>query len=74
MFEVAWIDPAGPAAKSGLVGPHPSLEDLDDGDLKHQVDFRQIYASILENWLSCPATPIVGEGFRPIELFRPTMA
>ncbi len=60
----------GPVAKAGLVGPHPSLDDLDDGDVKHSVDFRRVYASVLETWLGCPAAPIVGEGFAPLELFR----
>ena len=60
----------GPVAKAGLVGPHPSLDDLDDGDLKHSVDFRRIYAAMLQNWLACPAVPIVGEGFAPLELLR----
>jgi len=64
----------GPVARAGLVGPHPSLEDLDDGDLKYQVDFRRIYASLLETWLGCPAAPIVGEGFAPMDLLRPAMA
>jgi uncharacterized protein (DUF1501 family) len=60
----------GPVAKAGLVGDHPSLDDLDDGDLKHAVDFRRVYATLLENWLGCPASPIVGNGFPPLELFR----
>jgi len=60
----------GPVAKSGLVGPHPSLDDLDDGDLKYGVDFRRVYASMLETWLGCPAAPVVGEGFAPLDLFR----
>jgi uncharacterized protein (DUF1501 family) len=60
----------GPVAKAGLVGPHPSLDDLEDGDVKHSVDFRRVYASLLETWLGCPAAPIVGEGFLPLDLFR----
>jgi uncharacterized protein (DUF1501 family) len=60
----------GPVVKAGLVGAHPSFEDLDDGDLKHSIDFRRIYASLLQNWLGCPAAAIVGEGFAPLELLR----
>ena len=60
----------GPVAKAGLVGPHPSFDDLDDGDLKYGVDFRRVYASMLETWLGCPSLPIVGEGFAPLDLFR----
>jgi uncharacterized protein (DUF1501 family) len=60
----------GPVAKAGLVGDHPGFEDLDDGDLKHSIDFRRVYASLLRDWLDCPAAPILGEGFSPLELFR----
>ena len=60
----------GPVAKAGLVGDHPSLDDLDDGDLKHHTDFRRVYASLLETWLGCPAAPVVGDGFAPLDLFR----
>ena len=44
----------GPVAQAGLVGAHPSLDDLDDGDLKHHTDFRRVYATLLETWLGCP--------------------
>jgi uncharacterized protein (DUF1501 family) len=60
----------GPVAKAGLVGEHPSLEDLDDGDLKHHTDFRRVYASMLQDWLALPPAPILGEGFPSLELLR----
>jgi uncharacterized protein (DUF1501 family) len=59
----------GPVAKAGLVGEHPSLEDLDDGDLKHHTDFRRVYATLLESWLGCPAAPVIGAGFESLPLF-----
>src|SRR5690606_4182686 len=59
---------AGAKVKSGLIGKHPSLTDLDDGDLKHHTDFRQVYAALLERWLGWPAAPIVGEMHRPLEV------
>ncbi|HEX8203308.1 MAG TPA: DUF1501 domain-containing protein [Isosphaeraceae bacterium] len=63
----------GPVARAGLVGEHPSLDDLDDGDLRHHTDFRRVYAALLERWLGLPAAPIVGPGFEPLDLFaRPT--
>src|SRR6185436_19104415 len=37
--------------KSGIVGKHPSLTNLDSGDLKFHVDFRSVYASVMQNWL-----------------------
>ena len=59
----------GPIARAGLFGPHPRFDDLEDGDLRHHTDFRRVYATLLESWLGCPAAPIVGEGFRPLDLF-----
>jgi uncharacterized protein (DUF1501 family) len=43
----------GPALNgNGFVGEHPSLSDLDSaGNMAFTTDFRQVYASILENWL-----------------------
>jgi uncharacterized protein (DUF1501 family) len=59
----------GPVARAGLVGAHPKLDDLDDGDLKHHTDFRRVYAALLDSWLNLPADPIVGPGFAPLDLF-----
>jgi uncharacterized protein (DUF1501 family) len=59
---------AGAKAKTGLIGKHPSLTDLDDGDLKHHTDFRALYAALLEDWLGWPAAPIVGDAFKPVPI------
>lgn len=40
-----------PAVKGGFHGKHPSLTDLEHGDLKFHTDFRSVYATILECWL-----------------------
>jgi uncharacterized protein (DUF1501 family) len=61
---------AGPVAKAGLVGAHPSFDDLDDGDLKYHTDFRRVYAALLADWLGCPPEPVVGAGFPPLHLLR----
>lgn len=34
-----------------VLGNNPDLSDLDDGDLKHQIDFRSAYAALLKNKL-----------------------
>jgi len=36
----------GGAVKGGLHGVYPSLADLQDGDLKHTVDFRNVYSTL----------------------------
>jgi uncharacterized protein (DUF1501 family) len=60
----------GGKVKPGLVGAHPSLTQLEMGNLKHHTDFRQVYAAILENWLGVPSAPVVGSGFKPVEVVR----
>ncbi len=54
--------------KGGFHGQSPSLADLSDGDVKHQVDFRRVYATLLEPWLGVPALPVIGEGFAPLSV------
>jgi uncharacterized protein (DUF1501 family) len=63
---------AGPAVGGGLVGRHPSLEDgdLDDGDLRHQIDFRQVYATLLDQWLQCDSRRVLGVEFEHIKLLK----
>jgi uncharacterized protein (DUF1501 family) len=53
----------GGAVRPGLHGPYPNLVDLADGDPKHGVDFRQVYATVLDQWLRCPSEAILGEKF-----------
>ncbi len=62
---------AGPNVKGGLVGATPSLLDLDPkhGDLKTAVDFRRIYAGVLEDWLGLPARAALGGDFERLTLF-----
>ncbi len=57
---------AGPMVKPGVIGNHPSLTDLDDGDLKFQIDFRSVYASILEDWLSADSQAILEGSYRKL--------
>ncbi len=52
---------AGPSVKGKVVGKHPSLADLDAGDLKYHTDFRRIYATLLDKWLGCDSKAVLGE-------------
>jgi len=61
---------AGPGMRPGLVGATPSLLDLEDGDLKVGLDFRRVYASVLEDWLGLPSRPALGGAFERLSLFR----
>ena len=62
--------PGGPGVRPGLVGRTPSLTDLEDGDLKIGIDFRRVYATVLEGWLGLPAKAALGGAFEPLPLFR----
>lgn len=57
---------AGNRVKSGLIGKHPSLHDLQDGDVKFHTDFRQVYAIVLDQWLGVESPPILGGKFSPV--------
>jgi uncharacterized protein (DUF1501 family) len=61
---------AGPRVHAGLVGEHPSLSDLDNGDLKFHTDFRQVYATLLERWLGWPSTAVLGGEFKSIDMLQ----
>jgi uncharacterized protein (DUF1501 family) len=63
---------AGSNVKAGLHGKYPSLapENLFQGDLKFTVDFRRVYAAVLENWLKTNSSAILGRRFEPIELLK----
>jgi uncharacterized protein (DUF1501 family) len=53
-----------------LRGRYPSLapEDLFEGDLRFNVDFRSVYAAVLEEWLQTKSEPILGAKFTPLPL------
>ncbi|MCB9232758.1 MAG: DUF1501 domain-containing protein [Bacteroidia bacterium] len=54
----------GALKKPGFHGNHPNLTDLDEGDLKYQTDFREIYADLLTHWLGVDHEPILGQKFK----------
>ncbi len=60
---------AGAGLRAGLVGDTPSLLDLQDSDLKWGIDFRRIYATILEEWLGLPARTALAGTFERLPLF-----
>ena len=61
---------AGSPVQPGIHGQTPSLMDLAKGDLKHNVDFRGVYATVLEQWLGMPAIPALGGSFTKLPLLR----
>lgn len=50
----------GGGLRGGLYGAAPSLTDLDgNGDLKFGLDFRQVYATLLHDWLGAQPEPVL---------------
>jgi len=62
---------AGAGVKAGVYGTIPSMTDLRNGRLKMHVDFRRVYADMLE-WMGMPTEAALGGSFRPMGVMRPT--
>jgi uncharacterized protein (DUF1501 family) len=59
----------GGKVKAGVVGDHPSLTQLEAGNLKHSLDFRQVYAAVLDQWLGVDSKAVLGTGYKPAAVF-----
>jgi uncharacterized protein (DUF1501 family) len=60
----------GHRVKGGLYGKHPSLTDLDDGNMKMTTDFRRVYATMIDEWLGVADTAAILKGrFEPLDAF-----
>jgi uncharacterized protein (DUF1501 family) len=58
----------GGRVRGGLHGDLPSLARLDSGDLRFTVDFRAVYAAILERMLEVDPRPVLGGAFAPLKV------
>ncbi len=65
---------AGNVVQAGLVGEYPKLTDLDDGDLKHKIDFRQVYATLLDQWLKVDSRTLLGGTYEHLPLLKKKQA
>jgi uncharacterized protein (DUF1501 family) len=63
---------AGPRVQPAVIGTMPSLLDLDPahGDLRMTMDFRRVYATVLEDWFGLPADAALNGTFERLPLFR----
>ena len=60
----------GGRVSGGLYGQYPDLSSLDsNGDLVHTVDFRQVYASVLQDWLGIDPLQVLGSQFQKLNMF-----
>lgn len=56
----------GGLKQKGLLNPMTDLANLNEGDLIYKVDFKDVYATILNNWLRADANKIIGHGAKPM--------
>ncbi|UKS24595.1 DUF1501 domain-containing protein [Paenibacillus sp. HWE-109] len=57
----------GGKVNGGLYGAYPSLSNLDNGDLKYEVDFRCVYSTLVDKWLKGDVSSVLGQPFDPIK-------
>jgi uncharacterized protein (DUF1501 family) len=60
----------GGRVKGGLYGEAPRLDRLEGGNLVHAVDFRSVYATVLERWWGVPAAGPLGGRFPSLDVLR----
>lgn len=53
----------GERVKGGVHGPKPDLQNLSDGDVTFSTDFRQVYATTLDNWMGVDSKAVLGGSF-----------
>jgi len=53
----------GKLKKAGIYNPSPNLSTLDNGDLKYEIDFRDVYATLLDKWLDVNNSQILNKNF-----------
>ncbi|MEM6567023.1 MAG: DUF1501 domain-containing protein [Planctomycetota bacterium] len=58
----------GAPVKGGLYGEHPSLTDLDAGDLRFTTDFRSVYQTLVADWFGADAEAVLGATYPRVAL------
>jgi len=54
---------SGGLKEKGVLNAMPDLGDLNDGDLKHTIDFKNVYATVLNKWLGSDDRQILGRQY-----------
>ncbi len=63
----------GAAVKTQVIGTNPNLSDLDNNNIKMQHDFRQVYATMLDEWLgtgNAASGSLLFKNFDTVPIFR----
>jgi uncharacterized protein (DUF1501 family) len=54
---------SGGLKQKGIINELPDLSNLSEGDLQYTIDFKQVYATILNNWLGVNDQVILGKKY-----------
>jgi uncharacterized protein (DUF1501 family) len=54
---------SGSLKQKGLINSLPDLSDLEEGDLKYKIDFKNVYATVLKNWLGADDAKILHQQY-----------
>ncbi|MEO6070820.1 MAG: DUF1501 domain-containing protein, partial [Chitinophagaceae bacterium] len=57
---------SGGLKEKGILNSMPDLADLDEGDLRYKVDFKNVYSTVLKNWLGADDGKILGKQYQPL--------
>ena len=57
---------SGGLKEKGILNDMPDLKDLNQGDLKYKVDFKNVYATVLNKWLGSNDVAILGKKYEPL--------
>jgi len=58
---------SGGLKQKGMLNAMPDLTDLNEGDLKYKVDFKDVYATILSKWLTADADKILSGHYNMLD-------
>jgi uncharacterized protein (DUF1501 family) len=57
----------GKLKKAGIYNNAPDLSTLDNGDLKYEIDFRDVYATLLDKWLNINNSQVLNKNFAGLQ-------
>jgi uncharacterized protein (DUF1501 family) len=58
---------SGSLKQKGLINSLPDLSDLNEGDLKYNVDFKNVYATVLNKWLKADDKAILSRQYKYLD-------
>ena len=61
----------GGRVKAGVVGDAPEPDEAGRrATSSTHTDFRRVYAAVLDHWLGVDSKAVLGEGFKPVDVFK----